>query len=250
MNGTPDPSTVKPPSPTISITSLRSVSGEGVMNQQPTTSIGSIEGRKAAVDARVLAPLRRRGVRLPELGIGIAVILVSVIGSLWWQSRGASPNRIAVAADDLRAGDILESDDLAAVSISSDDELLLLAAAEATTIVGQRVVTDIPAGTPLTRAQFSELMPLSSTESLVGVVVDASRAPLEIVAGDLVDVVALDRDLTGSDIVSSVVRQAQVWSVSVPTEVLDERSVTLRVPKSSIDLFVGHDEIHLMKAGS
>lgn len=220
------------------------------MNQQTTTSIGSSGGRRAAVDTRVLAPLRRRGVRLPELGIGIAVILVSVIGSLWWQARGANPTRIAVAADDVRAGDVLSTDDLAVVSISSDDELSLIAAAEAATVVGQRAVTDIAAGSPLMRAQFSVLTPLSSSESLVGVVVDASRAPLEIAAGDLVDVVALDRDLTGSDIVTSVVRKAQVWSVSVPTDVLDERSVTLRVPMPSIDSFVGHDEIHLMKAGS
>jgi len=220
------------------------------MNQQTTTSIGSIGGRRAAVDTRVLAPLRRRGVRLPELGIGIAVILVSVIGSLWWQSRGANSTRIAVAAGDVREGDILSTDDLAVVSISSDDELSLIAAAEAATVVGQRAVTDIAAGSPLMPAQFSVLAPLSSSESLVGVVVDASRAPLEIAAGDLVDVVALDRDLTGAEIVSSVVRRAEVWSVSVPTDVLDERSVTLRVPVSSIDSFVGHDEIHLMKAGS
>jgi len=220
------------------------------MNQQTTTSIGSIGGRRAAVDTRVLAPLRRRGVRLPELGIGIAVILVSVIGSLWWQSRGANSTRIAVAAGDVREGDILSTDDLAVVSISSDDELSLIAAAEAATVVGQRAVTDIAAGSPLMPAQFSVLAPPSSSESLVGVVVDASRAPLEIAAGDLVDVVALDRDLTGADIVSSVVRRAEVWSVSVPTDVLDERSVTLRVPVSSIDSFVGHDEIHLMKAGS
>lgn len=220
------------------------------MNQQTTTSIGSIGGRRAAVDSRVLAPLRRRGVRLPELGIGIAVILVSVIGSLWWQSRGANSTRIAVAAGDVREGAILSIDDLAVVSISSDDELSLIAAAEAASVVGQRAVTDIAAGSPLMPAQFSELAPLSSSESLVGVVVDASRAPLEIATGDLVDVVALDRDLTGSDIVSSVVRRAEVWSVSVPTDVLDERSVTLRVPMSSIDSFVGHDEIHLMKAGS
>lgn len=220
------------------------------MNQQTSSSVGSVGGRRITVDTRVLAPLRRRGVRLPELGIGIAIILVSVIGSLWWQGRGSNPTRIAVAADDVRAGDILSTDDLAVVSISSDEELSLIAAAEAATVVGQRAVTDIAAGSPLMPAQFSVLAPLSSSESLVGVVVDASRAPVEIAAGDFVEVVALDRDLTGSDIVSSIVRRAQVWSVSIPTEVLDERSVTLRVPAASIDAFVGHDEIHLMKVGS
>ena len=219
------------------------------MNQQTTSTIGSARNRKASVDARVFAPLRRRGVQLPELGIGIAVILVSVVGSLWWQSRGANPTRIAVAADDVRAGDILSTDDLGVVSIASDDKLSLIAAAEATTVIGRRAVTDIAAGSPLTESQFSELTPLSSSESLVGVVVDAARAPVEIAAGDFVDVVALDRDLTGSDIVSSVVRHVEVWSVSVPVDLLDERSITLRVPMSTIDSFVGHDEIHLMKAG-
>lgn len=219
------------------------------MNQQTTTPVGSVRNRKSSVDARVLAPLRRRGVQLPELGIGIAVILVSIIGSLWWQSRGAHSTRIAVVAEDVRTGDILSTDDLGVVSISSDDELSLIAAAEAATVVGRRAVTDIAAGSPLMEAQFSELTPLSPSESLVGVVVDAARAPVEIAAGDFVDVIALDRDLTGSDIVSSIVRHAEVWSVSVPVDVLDERSVTLRVPMSAIDSFVGHDEIHLMKAG-
>lgn len=205
---------------------------------------------RAVGESPLVGQLRRRGVRLPELGIGIAVILISVIGSLWWQSRGAGSTRIAIAAHDLRAGDEINADDISLASVSSDTRLGVIGATDAAALVGVRVTSDVEVGAPLSSGMFSKVAPLGALESLVGVVVDANRAPVEIVAGDIVDVVALDRDPMGADVVTTIVRRAAVWSVSTPLDVLDERSVTLRVPASVVSSFVGHDEVHLMKAGS
>lgn len=220
------------------------------MNQSSATRAhGPLRRHRALVDTQVVERIRRKGVRLPELGIGIAVILMSVVGSLWWQSRGAGSNRVALAARELNAGDVIEIDDVAIASVSSDDRLALIEATQVNTLIGSRAVTDIEAGTPLNRGQLSTVRPLGRSESLVGVIVDAARAPIELAAGDVVDVVALDRDLSGLDVVSSIVTRVEVWSVSMPEDVLDERSVTLRIPASAVDSFVGHDEIHLMKVG-
>jgi hypothetical protein len=221
------------------------------MNQSATAQApGHRTRRRTVVDSQVVDRLRHRGVRLPELGIGIAIVLTSIVGSLWWHSRGAGSTHVAVAAREVPLGDVIQPGDIAIVTISSDDELALIAAAEAQTVIGKRALTSIESGTPLARGMFSAVAPLGRTESLVGVVVDASRAPIEIAAGDMVDVIALDRDLTGVDVVSTVVQNAEVWSVSVPVDVLDERSVTLRVPSSSSEGFIGHDELHLARAGS
>jgi hypothetical protein len=206
--------------------------------------------RRTIAESQVVERLRHRGVRLPELGIGIAIILTSVVGSLWWHGRGANFSGVAVAAREVAPGDVIQAGDIAIVKISSNDELALIAAAEAQTLVGTRAITPIESGAPLVRGMFSALTPLGRSESLVGIVVDASRAPVEIAAGDLVDVLALDRDLTGVDVVSTVAQNAEVWSVSLPADALDERSVTLRIPSSASELFVGHDELHLMRAGS
>jgi len=221
------------------------------MNQtQSVPTRGRRPSLRDVGELQLVDNLRRRGVRLPELGIGVAVILISVIGSLWWQSRGAGSIRIAIAAHDVRAGDQIVADDISLASVSSDTRLEFIGATDAAELVGVRATSDVKAGTPFVSGMFSKVAPLGSSESLVGVVVDASRAPVEVVSGDIVDVVALDRDPMGADVVTTIVRRAAVWSVSIPLDVLDERSVTLRVPASVVSSFVGHDEVHLMKAGS
>lgn len=223
------------------------------MNQQTITGVGPSRRTSARIDGirrSVVEPLRRRRVRVPELAIGIFVIAASVAVSVVLNTDDDTGSGVLAIGQPVERGQVIDADDLTVVSLSADRDVALLATELSGQVIGMRAAVDIEAGTPLSSSHLTGVEPLSTDDAVVGVVVDDSRAPAELVPGDLVHVVFLDTSLENGDVVSALPNVAEVWAVTAPDDIMSERSISLRVARQLAEAFVGHDEIHLVKVVS
>jgi hypothetical protein len=62
-----------------------------------------------------------------------------------------------------------------------------------------------------------------------------------------VQVIAVDSQSDGTNLTTPIDSKIQVWEISEPDELSGDRSVTLRVAITSVNVLVGHDELHLVK---
>ncbi|MEN9805399.1 MAG: hypothetical protein RIS41_2246 [Actinomycetota bacterium] len=221
------------------------------MNQSTITGLESSARRSGArfdgIRRSVVEPLRRRRVRVPELAIGIFVIAAAVAVSVVLNTGDDEGTGVLAVARPLARGQVIDTADLTAVSLTADRGVALLSTDLSTQVIGMRAAVDIGIGTPLSSSHLIDVEPLSTDDAVVGVVVDDSHAPAELAPGDLVRVVFLDTSLENGDVVSALPNVAEVWAVTVADEVMGERSISLRVARALADSFVGHDEIHLVK---
>ena len=164
-----------------------------------------------------------------------------------WQNSDAAGTKVLVTSRALQRGHEIQASDLSSITLTSSDDIALLATSSATAIIGMRLTTDIVAGSPLTPSQLISVEPLTPTEGLAGITVTKSQAPADLIAGDNVQVIAVDSQSDGTNLTTSIVAKVQVWEISQPDELSGDRSVTLRVVIASANELVGHDELHLVK---
>lgn len=189
-------------------------------------------------------------VRVPELAIGLLIVSACVLGALLWQRSVEKGATVLTASADLKRGQLISDADLSAVVVSSDQPLRLLKVSAATQVVGMRALVDIPMGTPLSMTQLSAVEPVDARYALIGVTVTLAQAPLDLMAGDKVRMVSLNREVDGTRLVEVLVAVAQIWEISPQDDLDGRRAVSLRIPIDSASLALGHDELHLMKVGS
>lgn len=199
-----------------------------------------VKGRSEASDPKI---------RIPELAVGVLIVTGCVLGALLWQRSVERGTAVLVAGRDLRRGQVLTEADLSAVVVSSSQPVLLLRSSAAAEVLGMRVLVDLPSGTPINPTQVSEVEPVDARHGLVGVTVTAAEAPLDLMAGDSVQLVAVNVGVDGTRRVEPLSSSATVWEITTPDDVEGRRSVTLRLPISEVALPVGHDELHLVKVG-
>lgn len=205
--------------------------------------------RVASLGRKVAEPIRRRGVRVPEVAVGLAVIAGSIATFVALGGDSNAGRKVVVSSRDLPAGAIVSESDVSLVAVSSSEALAVLPESQAAEVIGLRTTNEIQAGTPLSTSLLSDVTPLDSDEGLLGIVVTLEQAPTDLHAGDMVSVVVIDRSVEGISTTAVLPFDVSVWGISIPDELMKERSVTLRVPLSSIESFVGHDEMHLVKVG-
>jgi len=193
--------------------------------------------------------LRHRGVRLRELAVGTAVLAASVGLFVAMSSDEPGGAVVLVAAVDVARGERIDSKMLGTAVVSSDEDLPYLPVAEADVVAGLLAGVDLPAGTPLLASMLQERSPLGPAEALVGVTVDASKAPIELAAGDRVRLVIVRDDIEDGRVISELDTFAVVWSVGVVDDLDGERSVSLRIPLSAASLIAGHDDVNIVKVG-
>lgn len=214
------------------------------MGQQTINTPTSAKRNPAS---RFVEPLRRRRVRVPELAIGLFVIASAVTVSVVLNTDGSQGTGVLAVNRAIGRGETITRADLAIVTLTADQNIALLSTRLTDEVVGMRAAVDIETGTPLSASHLFDVAPLSSVDAVVGIVVDDSKSPSDLVVGDTVRVVFLDSSLEEGDVVTTLPTLAEVWTVSSSDGLSDERSVSLRVPRLVADSFVGHDEIHLVK---
>lgn len=216
---------------------------QGVISQQGS----AYRQRLSGMGNSLTAGLQRKGVRIPEFAIGLLIVCVCIIGAFMWQNSDATGTKVLVTSRALKRGHEIQASDLSSITLTSSDDIALLETSTATDVIGMRALTDIVAGSPLTSSQIISVDPLSSTEGLAGITVTKSQAPANLAAGDNVQVIAVDSQSDGTNLTTVIDSKIQVWEMSEPDELSGDRSVTLRVAITSVNVLVGHDELHLVK---
>jgi len=227
----------------IDIVKVEEPVSQGVISQQGN----AYRQRLSGMGNSLTAGLQRKGVRIPEFAIGLLIVCVCIIGAFMWQNSDANGTKILVTSRALKRGHEIQASDLSTITLTSSDDIALLQSTAAAEVVGMRVSTDVVAGSPLTSSQIISVDPLSSTEGLAGITVTKSQAPANLAAGDNVQVIAVDSQSDGTNLTTSIDSKIQVWEISEPDELSGDRSVTLRVAITSVNVLVGHDELHLVK---
>ena len=213
-------------------------------------SIDTTSSSRRSTASRLVEPLRRRKVRVPELAIGLFVVAAAVTVSVVLNTDDSSGTGVLTVSRPVQRGEVIDRSDLSVVTLTADQNIALLSARLADEVVGMRAAVDIDAGTPLSSSHLFDVVPLSTSDAVVGIMIDDSVAPADLVVGDTVRVVFFDTSLEDGDMVSTLPSLAEVWTISSPDGLSSDRSVSLRVPRLVADSFVGHDEIHLVKVVS
>ncbi|MDA0371188.1 MAG: SAF domain-containing protein [Actinomycetota bacterium] len=213
-------------------------------------SIDTTSSSKRRSTAKFVEPLRRRQIRIPELAVGLLVIAAAVTVSVVLNTDDSEGTGVLAVNRSVPRGHVIDSSNLTVVTLTADQNVALLSTRLAEDVIGMRAAVDIDAGTPLSSSHLFDMVPLSSADAVVGIVIDDSVAPADLVVGDTVRVVFLDSSLERGDVVTTLPTLAEVWSVSSPDGLSSDRSISLRVPRLVADSFVGHDEIHLVKVVS
>lgn len=157
-------------------TDLRQVSGNG--------------SRTASTGDLTLEPVRRR-FRLPEVAIGLVVLLACALGVVLWQLNATRKDPVLAIANPVARGDVIEADDLTVVYMSSDDPIAHLRRADSSRVVGRVALADLEAGALVTPGAISDGPAVQPGEGIVGLSLEPGQVPSSrLRAGDLVNVVA------------------------------------------------------------
>ena len=102
----------------------------------------------------------------------------------------SSTTPVVVLARDVPAGELIEREDLVVANVPSTPALRTVPGQQLTSVVGQRAVNTLPAGTLLSPASIAERVFPAGGSSLVGVALTAAQMPGEpLQGGDRVRVV-------------------------------------------------------------
>lgn len=177
-----------------------------------------------------LASPPRRRVRLPELGIGILLVVGCALAGALFYLQADRKEPVAVLAVNVAAGDEIRRSDLRVAYVSADGPLETVPPAAAAAFVGRRAAHRLAAGSLLTSAAVVEGSDLAAGEGVVAVAVGASAMPARLAVGDTVNVVA-----SGSAGDAVLVRGAVVHGIEA-LEVEGGAVVSLRTTEESANV--------------
>jgi hypothetical protein len=174
------------------------------------------------------APARRR-VRLPELGVGVLVVVgcALVAALLYLQADRKMP--VTVLAADVAAGEVIEHRDLRVAYLSADGPLEAISPEAAGDFVGRRAAHRLAAGSLLTSTAVVEGSELGAGEGVVAVAVGAAAMPARLAVGDTVNVVVSGTDVAAEAV---LVRGAVVHGIEA-LEVEGGAVVSLRTSEEA-----------------
>jgi Flp pilus assembly protein CpaB len=144
-------------------------------------------------DTPRLEPPARQRRRLPELMIGIIVMVVFALGAVLWHSSTTEREAVLALVGDIERGETIAGADLRAVYVASDDPIAHVRQEESGDIVGRIATTDLEAGTLVTRSQVADRVTIGAGEGVVGLALDPGQFPaLGLLPGDRVNVVSAE----------------------------------------------------------
>ncbi len=170
---------------------------------------------------------QQRGIQLPQLLLSLLVVAVFALLAVWWQASATSRTPVLALATDITQGEPVRSDQLTEIYISSDVPANVQRAADAGIFIGARPVTNLSAGTLITTEMFVSGTELLPGQAFVGLVLNGTRAPIGIVAGDRVQILARG---TGDEEVATLSADALVENATYDRGAL---SVRLRLDVTS-----------------
>lgn len=152
--------------------------------QQTTTKLN---GHEPAGNANSPGTLRRRPLMV-LISVGL-VLVGAVLGVGVWMLSSSSVEVVA-ARTAIERGATITAEDLVVTRVTVDETVPVIRSDQLTGLVGQRAASDISAGTLLSPAEVTDVLPPGTGDSVVGVALGMGQLPAEpLRAGDRVRLV-------------------------------------------------------------
>ena len=189
----------------------------------------------------------KRRWRIPELAVGLVLMLGGALGAILLSRSGDSIVIVVGAAHDLQRGDKITPKDLVAVETSQSLAGSFITEAQASALIGQTALVDLRASTPLTVSMFSDQQQLLPNEALTSAAIQQGNYPIDLAVGDQVRIVTVpDIALSQNALPELFDQVVTVWSLN-KSENNDSALVTFR---SSLDLSMAiakAGEVHIVR---
>lgn len=159
--------------------------------------------------------------RLPEMALGLLLIVGSALGALAWQTFDNNSRLVLAASEPVAQGDVVTREHLELVEFSTEESLNVLDESGIELVVGQVAQVDITTGTLITANLVGDSRELNPGRAEVGVDLElGSLPPRAKTPGAVVDVVLVPAGTSGEvdlfDVEDAVlVSQAVVGDVVV-----------------------------------
>lgn len=194
--------------------------------------------------------IAKRRWRIPELTIGLVLMLGGALGSILLSRSGDSVVVVVGTAHDLERGVKIKSADLVAIETPLSLAGAYVAADEASSLLGQTVLIDIRAATPLTSSMLSTDELLQPSEALTSAAVQIGNFPIDLAVGDFV------RVITVPDLASSQNTQPEMFDQVVTIWSLkrfdndDHALITFRSSLNFSMAIASAGEVHLARVAN
>lgn len=135
------------------------------------------------------APTSRRA-RVPELLLGLALVVGFALAALVWHANSTQRDAALALATGVERGETITADHLEVVYLGTDDAVARLDPVRSVDIIGRVAAADLEAGTLVTTSNVIDLPTLTPGEGVVGLALDPGQYPAgRLSPGDLVNVV-------------------------------------------------------------
>ena len=189
----------------------------------------------------------KRRWRIPELAVGLVLMLGGALGAILLSRSGDSIVIVVGAAHDLQRGDKITPKDLVAVETSQSLAGSFITEAQASALIGQTALVDLRASTPLTVSMFSDQQQLLPNEALTSAAIQQGNYPIDLAVGDQVRIVTVpDIALSQTALPELFDQVVTIWSLN-KSENNDSALVAFR---SSLDLSMAiakAGEVHIVR---
>ena len=200
--------------------------GEGVQTPR------SFLRRKPASNAQQRTrnqPAAHKKQRLPELAIGVVLVVGGALGAAWLNGNGNQQVTVVASAQALEAGHVIAVPDLVAKNVSTDVAQYFITAAEAKNLIGRTLSASVDASEPLSEKFLLPPRPLLADEILVPLKLNSGDFPPDLYPGNIVRIALTpDPGISTKVETEAYKNTVEVWSLHPPTDLETNYVVTLR----------------------
>ena len=181
--------------------------------------------------SRDLAQGRTTKRSVPDIAVGISLILIGTLGSLFLYRSASQTVPVVGVARSLDRGHVITASDLQAVYVSPESARLFVLGSEANSLIGQSLGVSVVESTPLTQSMLYDSQPLSNDEALTAASVDIGNIPANLSVNDVVRLVLTpDATITNASPPVMFDEPVSIWAIERSDELSNSLVVTFRGP--------------------
>lgn len=189
---------------------------------------------------------RRQRRRVPEMAIGLVLVLVGALSSLWLYSSLSKTEAVVQTSRSIRRGEVITESHLQVMMINERDAAKFVRPDAAADLIGKVAAVNLESATPLTEAMVERRPMLLAGEALTSVAMEPGTFPPDLEVGDVVAVALVP------DIVVAEARPPRlfegpvvVWSIEQPEGLFGTAIVTLRSTSELAVEVAGSGEVQI-----
>ncbi|MFM8664019.1 MAG: SAF domain-containing protein [Acidimicrobiaceae bacterium] len=189
----------------------------------------------------------KRQWRIPELAVGLVLMLGGALGSILLSRSGDSIVVVVGAANDLQRGQKISPQHLVAIETPLSLSGSFVTESEASSLIGQTLLIDLKASTPMTTSMFSDQQQLLPDEALTSAAIQQGNYPFDLTVGDQVRLVTVpDISLSQTAQPEMFDQVVTIWSLHKS----EKSELTFVTFRSSLDLSMAiarAGEVHISR---